>query len=125
MSKIQMEIWGRQFNIDIYYKKFQGKEITGNQKETYAKFIAVNDVIEKSKSEVIAYIENKYSEYLPEEKIENIFKYVIPKTLYVPKENKKRVVILLCDFKFDIEHGLAVVYENERFKEIVSQDEVL
>ena len=34
--------------------------------------------------------------------------------IYIPKEEKQRVCALLCDFKFDIEHGLALVFENEK-----------
>lgn len=125
MNKIQMEIWGRQFNVDVYYKNFQGNEITQYQKDSYTEFIDAYDEIEKSKNKIIDYIEEYYSENLLEEKVENIFKYVIPKTIYIPKEEKKRIVALLCDFKFDIEHGLAIIFENEKFNEIVTQDEIL
>lgn len=125
MNKIQMEIWGRQFNVDVYYKNFQGNEITQYQKDSYTEFIDAYDEIEKSKNKIIDYIEEYYSENLLEEKVENIFKYVIPKTIYIPKEDKKRIVALLCDFKFDIEHGLAIIFENEKFNEIVTQDEIL
>lgn len=35
--------------------------------------------------------------------------------LYVPRTDK-RVIAVICNFKFDIENGIAVVYKNERFE---------
>ena len=54
--------------------------------------------------------------------VDNIFKYVMPKNIYVPRNLKKRVVAIMCNYKFDTEHGIAVVFENEQFKEIGAQD---
>ena len=122
MSKVKMEIWGREFNLEVFYKNYKGKEITENQKLSYEKFILDTDAIDKSKKKLVAYIENNYKEA---GKVDNIFKYVIPKMIYIPKEEKQRVCALLCDFKFDIEHGLALVFENEKIKEVVSQDDIL
>ena len=121
MSKVKMEIWGREFNLEVFYKNYKGKEITENQIASYEKFIASDDAIEKSKKKLIAYIEANYEAG----KIENIFKFVIPKMVYIPREEKQRKCALHCDFRFDIEHGLALVFENEKFKEVVSQDDIL
>lgn len=70
------------------------------------------------------YIANASDGNLQVEDIENIFKYVMPKYLYVPRTDK-RVIAVMCNFKFDIENGIAVVYKNERFEEIGEQDIVL
>ena len=32
--------------------------------------------------------------------------------------------VLLCDYKFDNEHGLAIVFEKETFKGIVKQGDI-
>ena len=45
----------------------------------------------------------------------------MPKSFYVPNA-EKRVVILLCDFKYDLENGIALVFEDEKLKEIVPED---
>ena len=57
--------------------------------------------------------------------IENIFKYVIPVSIYIERNKKKRVVSLLCNYRFDEEHGIAITYENEKLKNIGPQDDVL
>ncbi len=122
MSKVKMEIWGRECNLEVFYKNYKGKEITDNQKASYDKFIGSKDAIDKAKIKLTSYIEDNYKEA---GKIENVFKYVIPKMIYIPREEKHRICALLCDFKFDMEHGLALVFENEKFKEVISQDDIL
>ena len=54
-------------------------------------------------------------------KVDNIFKYVMPKSFYVP-DTEKRVVVLFCDFKYDLENGIALVFEDEKLKEIIPED---
>ena len=125
LSNIQMNIWGRVFNLEVYFKKYYGKDVTEIQKHSYECFINSDVVIKQSLNALILFIEKNYRENLQEEKIENIFKYVIPKTIYIPNNCEKRTVVLLCNFKFDYEHGLAIVYEEEGLVKIVSQDEIL
>ena len=33
-------------------------------------------------------------------------------------------VALMCNYRYDPEHGLAAVFENERLKKIIPQDEL-
>ena len=81
-------------------------------------------IFDSAESEVEKYIlknglkENGISE------VDNIFKYVMPKSISVPKA-KKRVVALMCNYKFDMEHGIAVIFEDEKFKKVGPQDLVL
>ena len=48
----------------------------------------------------------------------------MPKCIYVPKD-KNRIVAILCYYKFDMEHNLSIVFENEKFKSVGSEDDVL
>lgn len=49
----------------------------------------------------------------------------MPKSLFVGRDEAKRIVAIMCDYRFDMEHGLAVVFENEQFKMIGEQDIIL
>ncbi|MCM1539584.1 MAG: hypothetical protein NC254_14450 [bacterium] len=62
------------------------------------------------------------SEQYPDGIVDNIFKYVMPIKRYVLRTGKDRSIAILCDYKFDIEHGIAVVFKNEKFFRIGSQD---
>lgn len=119
-----MKIWGRVFDLEVYFKTYSGSGVTEEQKNTLSVFLDSDEIINGSKDKVITFIEDNYNDQLNGEKIENIFKYVVPSLIYVPQNNKKMIAIL-CNFRFDIEHGLAVVFENGTFKSVVLQDAIL
>lgn len=125
MNNIQMKIWGRDFSLDIYYKIYRGEEITDHQTKALECYINAQEAIDNSLANVVAYIEENYKEFLQTGTVDNIFKYVIPKTIYVSNDNSKRIIILLCDFRFDIEHGIGIVFEDEKASIVASQDELL
>lgn len=125
MNKIKIEIWGRVFEVYVYYKKFKDTEIIEAQKIACESLLNTPNAIEDAKEIVISYIQKNYSKELLNQKIDNIFKYVIPQTIFIPKNTGKRIVALLCDFRFDIEHGIAIIFENEKVTKIVSQDDIL
>jgi hypothetical protein len=123
MDKSKITIWGREFNLNICYECYPGETILQGQKEAAEKFLSVIDAVEESKDEVEKYVLMSKEINMPN--VDNIFKYVMPKNIYVPRNLKRRVVAIMCNYKFDIENGIAVVFENEHFKEIGVQDIVL
>jgi len=111
MSKIKAEIWGREFELPIIVKKFSGEDSTETQKEAVERFKNNLQLIDAAKPEVEKYIlENGLKD--------NGITVAVPQV-------KERVVAVMCDFKFDMENGLAIVFENEKFKEVGYQDLVL
>lgn len=124
MNKINTEIWGREFELPVIIKQFKGKEITDTQKEAVHCLEQNLNIFNSAIDEVEKYIIDNGLKENGIDEVDNIFKYVIPKSISVPK-SKKRVFALMCNFKFDMEHGLAVIFEDEKFKEVGSQDLIL
>lgn len=124
MSKVKTTIWGREFELPVIVKQFKGKDVTEIQEDAVDQLERNMVIFDSAESEIEKYIlknglkENGISE------VDNIFKYVMPKSISVPKA-KKRVVALMCNYKFDMEHGIAVIFEDEKFKKIGPQDLVL
>ena len=98
--------------------------VTPVQEKTLKDFLAEKTILDNALPKVKEYCLNE-DELKDKDSIDNIFKYVVPKTIFVPREDKKKTVDVLCDYYFDNEHGIAIVFENGRFKRITSQDEVL
>lgn len=119
----KIEIWGRTFELNIDFDLYPGDVISEEQKERLIDFRSDAKLL-SDKSFVEDYCINDNRNEI-NKGIDNIFKYVIPKTIFVPQSSQNRTIILLCDYKFDIEHGLAIVYNNNKFKEIASQDDIL
>lgn len=121
MIKYTMNIWGRKFELPVMIKQYGGEEITEIQKESIEKFQHCEEVLNASKQSVEQYIlENGLRDHNIYE-VDNIFKYVMPKSFYVPNA-EKRVVVLFCDFKYDLENGIALIFEDEKLKKIGPED---
>ena len=119
----KMTIWGRDFDIKIIYDAFTGEEILDEQKMAFEAFIAESEKLLSDPGDVAQFCIKQNRKEIGET-VTNIFKYVIPTSLLVKRDKKKRVVALLCDYRFDEEHGLALIFENERFVRIAPQDDV-
>ena len=119
-DKVRLTIWGREFNLTVKYDNYSGEEITDVQKDAVVKFskVSTDSSLEKVKS----YCTSRNKDEI--DSIDNIFKYVMPKYLYIPK-SKKRVVAIMCNYKLDNDNGIAIVYENEKFSKIGPQDIIL
>ena len=98
--------------------------VTPIQEETLSAFLDEKTIIDETLLNVKRYVLEE-DELKDQDSIENIFKYVVPKTIFVPREDKKKTVAILCDYYFDQEHGIAIVFEDGKFKRITSQDEVI
>ena len=62
---------------------------------------------------------------ITDDKIENIFRYVMPKSVFIPHTKGHRIAAIMCNYKFDMEHGIAVVFENGELIKVGSQDIIL
>lgn len=123
MNKVKVCIWEREFDLNITYQNFPGEEVTNNQIATLKHIPSVDF------SEALTYVEQYIMKYngfeIKESKIDNIFKYVMPKSIVITRDENTRVFAIMCNYKFDMEHGLAVVFENENCKEVGPQDLIL
>ena len=124
MNKINIKIWGRDFELPLSIKTFDAKQPTDIQHQAIESFMQSQKAIDGSQENVEKYILENSVDGNNINKVDNIFKYVMPKCIYVPKD-KNRVIAILCYYKFDMEHGLSVVFENEKFKSVGSEDEIL
>ena len=122
MSKQLLNIWNRDFEIDITYEIFSDKPVSEKKKAIAGGLSAVD--FSESLEGVIKYIKKYNSRDLGEERIDNIFKYVIPKRIYITQSEEEEFAIM-CNYKFDMEHGIAVVYKGGKFKEAGPQDIIL
>jgi len=116
-------IWGREFDLKVIFDVYKGEEILDNQNKALEAFLEADSAISSSCEELKKYCLEKDGDLIGVS-IENIFKYVIPVSLFVKRDEKKRIVILLCNYRFDEEHGLALFFENEELEHIGSQDDI-
>ena len=120
--RIKVNIWNRDFELDCDYQNYPGESVTVNQ-EKAVKLIPNVD-FSKAKALVEQYIYKNNQTEVKEMEISNIFRYVMPKSFVIPREDNV-VFALFCDYRFDMEHGIAIVFEGEDCKEVGPEDIVL
>lgn len=49
----------------------------------------------------------------------------MPKYLFIPQDKYTRIVAIMCNYKFDSDNGIAVVFKNEKFDTVGNQDIIL
>lgn len=124
MNKFNCKIWNREFSLEVVFDIYKGEAVTEKQNEALEVFQKKAESLLSDTSDICKYCLKKNKDDIPGATIENVFKYVIPQKLYVCRSEKRKVA-LLCAYKFDAEHGIAVVFENEKLLTIDQQDIVL
>ena len=122
MSKCKMTIWDRAFELSVVYECYPGEEVLESQRESFAMLEANGKEVADSLEAVKEYVRETSAGQLGEDCIENIFRYVMPKMIFVPHTPKHRIAAILCNYKFDMEHGIVVVFEEGKLKEIGPED---
>ena len=119
-NTIKVNVWGRELELKIVFDVYEGEDVLDNQNKALDLFLTQKELL-NDYSKIKEYIENIDGDELQED-ITNIFKYVIPNTIFVKRNENSRIVALLCDYRFDEEGGIAALYENERLVKIGTQD---
>lgn len=124
MNKEKLNLWNREFELFISYSCYPGEEVTDIQTDAAKEFCEDTSVALSALDALKQYIEKSSDMAVRASEIDNIFKYVMPKSIFVPRAEKK-VIAIICNYKFDIENGIAVVFENGTLKEIGPQEIIL
>ncbi len=123
MNKIKLNIWGRDFELSVGYQNYPGEEITEIQRDTLAAIASVD--FSEARIGVEKYIIQHFSTELGDDDLSNIFRFVVPKSIMIMRSEDCRLFAVMCSFKLDIEHGIAIAYKNEAFAAAGPQDLVL
>ena len=120
-----LNICGREFELPITVECYEGEEITEKQINALNQINSLESKLNAVLCDVKNYVFLNSNGYLQNSSISNIFKYVIPQSIFIQHNSNHSVFAVMCDFKFDIEHGLSIIFEDGEFKRVGSQDEVL
>lgn len=119
----KINVWGRNFDLKVIFDVYEREGILDNQKASLDEFVKKSGDILSSFYEIERYCIEKDGSLIGDS-IRNIFKYVMPESLFVKRDEKKRIVVLLCNYRFDEEHGIALFFENEKLANIGTQNEI-
>lgn len=117
---IDLNIWNREFTLEIKFDCYSGEEVTKEQENAIKDFTSQQEWLNNAKS----IVEDFCKEKVTEDKKNNIFSYIKPDYLFVTRDKAPKVA-LMCNYKYDPEHGLAIVFTNDGNITVDNQDIIL
>lgn len=124
IKKVKLCIWDRDFELPIEYDCYTGEKVTKEQIDAIEKFCKDKSLIMKTKSVAEKYCKKSLDADKDNQKKDNIFSYIKPDYLYVKREDKPRIAIM-CKYRYDQEHGLAIVVTHDGKITVGLQDIIL
>lgn len=124
-KSVELIIWGRQFTIPIVYDCYRNESVTQEQTDALKAFTTHLDWIEKAKRQVEVYCRERVAEDDENQKKDNIFSYVKPESIFVKRDKGHPRIALMCKYRYDPEHGLAIVFSADGYATIGPQDIIL
>lgn len=125
IESLEVSVWGRSFTLPIEYDCYEGEEVTEAQIHALKHFKSHTEWIEKSKSIVENYCKEQVMSDEDSTKKDNIFSYIKPECLFVKRDKDNPRIAMMCKYRYDLEHGLAVVFSSDGKVTIGIQDIIL
>ena len=124
ISTVDMEIWGRMFSVKVKFRCHSGEKVSVNQIAAFEKFVSKPQWIKNAKKQVEDFCKVQVEEDSSNQKKDNIFSYVRPDYIFVDRSDVPNVAIML-NYRYDEEHGLAVVFDHNGNVTVGLQDIIL
>ena len=122
IESIEKAVWGRTLTLKVVPAYTEREDVPAVQELALEGILAAWDVVDASLDELREYC---LANGVDEEGMPNVFRFVMPTEIYLDSVTNHRVVALMCEYRPDPEHGLAIVFEDERLREIGPQDIIL
>lgn len=113
IESLETTIWGRKFTLPVEYDCYEGEEVTKAQIQALKNFRSHTEWIEKSRSIVEKYCREQVMSDDENAKKDNIFSYIKPECLFVKRDKENPRIAMMCKYRYDLEHGLAVVFSSD------------
>ena len=125
IESLETTIWGRKFTLPVEYDCYEGEEVTKAQIQALKYFRSHTEWIEKSRSIVEKYCREQVMSDDENAKKDNIFSYIKPECLFVKRDKENPRIALMCKYRYDLEHGLAVIFSSDGEVTVGMQDIIL
>ena len=124
-NETTLTIWGREFLLPVHYDCFEDESVTPAQERALRAFLSDTVQIENSKQQVELYCRDEVNNDDENTKKDNVFSYIKPDYLYVTREEPHSRVAIMCNYRYDLEHGLAVIFSQDNHVIVSEQDAIL
>ena len=121
----KITVWGRETELEIVFDCYGDEEPLPVQQEALNAFLKDRDaLLDDALTRIKEYCLQRDGDRIGGS-VDNIFRYVKPKALFLKRDSARRTVALLCAYRFDPENGLAAVFRDERFSAVGTENIIL
>ena len=124
INELNISIWERTFLLPIEYDCYDDEVVTDAQKSAVKTLTMHPEWIVSARTQVERFCRDEVIADVENDKKDNIFSYIKPDYLFVKREDRPRVA-LMCKYRYDMEHGLAVVFATDGSVTVGHQDFIL
>lgn len=124
INELNISIWERTFLLPVEYDCYDDEVVTDAQKSAVKTLTMHPEWIVSAKAHVERFCREEVIADSENNKKDNIFSYIKPDYLFVKRDEHPRVAIM-CKYRYDIEHGLAVVFATDGSVTVGLQDFIL
>lgn len=125
MKNTDIEIWDRKFSLKVEYDCYAGETITKQQTEAFKNFYNHPEWIKNAKTEVMDFCKDQVAKDDDIQNKDNIFGFIKPTGIFVKRDDWYPRVAIMCNYRCDPEHGLAIVFDEYGDVVIGPQDIIL
>lgn len=125
IKSVKLKIWSREFTLPVDYDCLEDETPTQVQIDAFDNFLAHPEWIDNSRAQIEAYCKKPVLEDDANQKKDNVFSYIMPECVFIKCGEKQPRVALLCKYRYDPEHGLAVVFQPNGKTQVGTQDIIL
>ena len=124
INELNISIWERTFLLPVEYDCYDDEVVTDVQKSAVKTLAMHPEWIVSAKEHVERFCREEVIADSENNKKDNIFSYIKPDYLFIKREDHPRVAIM-CKYRYDLEHGLAVVFATDGSVTVGLQDFIL
>ena len=122
-DRIHIKMWDEIIQLDLEYDCYKGEEITDEQIKALGRFVSHPEWIDAAKECIEEYCKKCALE--KGDVVMNVKDCIIPEAVFVKRESKCPRVAIMCKFRYDPEHGLAMVFNHEGTVSVGIQDIII
>ena len=125
IKAVKIPIWGRDFDLPVEYEYYASETETDEQINAIKEFLFHEEWIEAARKDVEEYCRRAVLEDEENEKKDNVFSYIKPDYFFVKRDEYEPRIALMCKYRYDPEHGVAIVFSHEGKTTVGIQDIIL
>lgn len=125
IDSIKLKIRDRDFILPVEYDWYSEEPVPCYQIDSFKYFLSHPEWLDKSIAKIEDFCREDVLFDENNKKKDNIFSYVKPEYLFVQRGNEQSNVVLICKYKYDMEHGLAVSFSHDGKILVGLQDDII